>query len=75
MLTYHQSPAGRYDWAKDLTNSINYATSAQYWPHGAINTLTLSRGINRRLAQSEALRLANHSEFTAACPCSRGTNR
>ncbi len=59
-VEYQANAAGRTEWAKDVANGINYATSASYAPSGALRSVvhghaagfagyTLTHGFNNRL--------------------------
>ena len=45
-ITYQPGGAQRPLWGKDLTNSINYATGAHYFPPGELGSLTNGSSIN-----------------------------
>jgi hypothetical protein len=57
-VTYTPTAVGRARSAVDTGDSINYATSAVYWPHGALETadygsnITFSASYNTRLLPS-----------------------
>jgi RHS repeat-associated protein len=65
-IEYQPTAAGRTEWAKDVANGINYATSASYAPQGALAGLvqgqaggfagyTLTQNYNNRLQPSTIL--------------------